>query len=87
MISYSTNYMGPINADWIKTHGEHWAGGRIDIYGSTEDEIGLPIMHVGDWRNFSTWLDEFKTEAPFTLDKILEAYYNDGHDEIRWWKR
>ena len=32
-IRYSTNYMGPINMDWIKEHGSDWAGGRIDLYG------------------------------------------------------
>ena len=31
MITYSTNWMGPINKQFIDEHGPHWAGGRIDI--------------------------------------------------------
>lgn len=30
-ITYSTNWMGPINKKWVDEHGSNWAGGRIDI--------------------------------------------------------
>jgi len=33
MISYSTNWMGPINRDWIAKNGDCWAAGRIDVLG------------------------------------------------------
>ena len=50
MISYSTNWMGPISLDWFRERGltqmvgdledvtEYWCGGRIDIYGLDEVE-------------------------------------------------
>ena len=84
--SYSTNWMGPINYDWVKTHGEHWAGGRIDIF-PDGGEIGLPVMHAEDWNRLTAWLNQYKTAEPVALDDILEAYYNDGYAEIRWWKK
>ena len=31
MITYSINWMGPINKKWLDENGSHWAGGRIDI--------------------------------------------------------
>ena len=83
---YSTNWMGPISLLWTKKHGEHWAAGRIDIRGSHEDEISLPMMLAEDWNRFSKWLDTYATEQPATLDKILEDYYNDGYKEITWWR-
>ena len=82
--------MGPINYDWVKTHGEHWAGGRIDIRGNTAseygDEIALPIMHSDDWQQFSIWLEAYSSKEPQTLDEILKAYYNEGNVAIRWFK-
>ena len=58
-VHYSINYMGPINTDWIKHHGEGWSAGRIDIYGDGlyPDEIGLPPMKSEDWGRFSNWND------------------------------
>ena len=51
--------MGPISMDWIKKHGEHWAGGRIDIYGpwAYPQEYALPIMHREDFVRFGQWLE------------------------------
>ena len=83
---YSTNWMGPINYDWIQKNGEHWAAGRIDVYGGDEpysDEIGLWTMHVEDWNRLSDWLDNFHTADQWNLDQILEEYYK-TNPEIRW---
>lgn len=84
--SYSTNWMGPINHEWVKTNGEHWSAGRIDIF-PDGGEIGLPAMHSEDWNRLSKWLDQYQTAEPVALDTILEAYYNDGYAEIRWFKK
>ena len=83
---YNTNWMGPISLLWTKKNGEHWATGRIDIRGSHEDEISLPMMLAEDWNRLSKWLDTYATEQPETLDKILEDYYNDGYKQITWWR-
>ena len=65
MISYSTNWMGPINQKWTEEHGDCWSAGRIDIRGVPDEswglEYGLPLMHVEDWNDFSGWLDDFET--------------------------
>jgi hypothetical protein len=88
MISYSTNWMGPISLDWIKTHGDHWAGGRIDVYGTGDDypnELALPTMHEDDWQTFSAWLELFETEKMYTLDQLI-VEYEKTHPPIRWHK-
>ena len=112
MISYSTNFMGPISLNWFRERGllmppvtrwsgflkkeitveeikQEYRGGRIDIYGTEDgfpEEIALPVMLGEDWNRFSKWLDSYKTETVKTLDEIIESYYNDGNNEIRWWK-
>jgi len=76
-IHYSTNFMGPINIDWIKEHGSDWAGGRIDMYGgdwSYPEEIGLPIMKSSDYATFSDWLDTVETDDVWTLQQLVEQY-------------
>ena len=112
MISYSTNFMGPISLNWyrerellmppltrwseflkkeisIEEIKQEYRGGRIDIAGTESvfgEDLALPIMHIEDWNRFSHWLDSYKTKTVKTLDEILESYYNDGNNEIRWWK-
>lgn len=90
MITYSTNWMGPINSDWIKEHGDCWAAGRIDIYGVPDEpypiEYSLPVMNSIDWEDFSKWLDDLETEELLSLEGILEKYFVDTGRIIRWWK-
>jgi len=78
--------MGPINSDWIQKNGNHWAGGRIDVYGSEEypDEIGLPIMHVEDYGKFSEWLDSFTSIAMWTLEELVLLFEKQTKIHIRW---
>lgn len=90
MITYSTNWMGPINIKWIEEHGKHWAAGRIDIYGLPNEpyplEYGLPVMHVEDWNSFSYWLDDFATENLWSFDDLIAQYEHDVGAKIRWFK-
>ena len=90
MITYSTNWMGPINSQWIQEHGDGWSGGRIDIYGVPGEhypvEHSLPVMRTEDWNEFSEWLDELETEELLSLEQILEQYFIDKGRIIRWWK-
>jgi len=90
MITYSTNWMGPINAKWIKENGSHWAAGRIDIYGVPDEhypiEYGLPPMHAEDWNGFSEWLDDLETEELLSFESILEKYFVDTGRIIQWFR-
>lgn len=93
MIHYSSNWMGPINREWIKENGEEWATGRIDIFGEgyngddVETEIGLPMMYIQDWKRFTKWLDRFETvERVWTLDEIVKEYET-TNPKITWWKK
>ena len=93
MISYSTNWMGPINEDWIKKYGEGWSAGRMDIRGVPGNEYwngwheySLPPMQTEDWNDFSDWLDDFETEELMSLEDILEEYRQDTGHVIRWCK-
>mgnify|MGYP001117803802 CR=1 FL=1 len=90
MITYSTNWMGPINEDWIAKHGDYWAAGRIDIYGVEGEhyplEYSLPPMHVQDWNALSFFLDRLYTHGtramPYTcIIGLFEAEYG---KQIRW---
>ena len=88
VITYSTNWMGPINKDWIAKHGEHWAAGRIDIYGVPGEhypvEYGLPPMHVEDWNALSDWLDEFESEEQVPYDELIALFEKHYGKQIRW---
>ena len=90
MITYSTNWMGPINTQWIAEHGDCWAAGRIDIYGVPGEhypiEYGLPLMHVRDWADFSEWLDDVETEELLSFDDLIAQYEHDRGTTIRWLK-
>ena len=89
MIHYHTNWMGPINENWIAKHGTGWSAGRIDIRDDTKhgydgwDEYSLPPMRTEDWNNFSDWLDDFETEELWEFDDII-AQYEKTNRKIRW---
>lgn len=87
-INYSTNYMGPVNSDWIKKHGSDWAGGRIDLYGVNSDypeefEISLPFMKTDDYKKFSDWLETLETDDVWTLQQLVEQYQK-TNSKIVW---
>jgi len=89
MVRYSTNWMGPINTEWIKKHGEGWAAGRIDVYGINDqypDELALPPMKNSDWSRFTNWLDDFETEEKWTL-RMLVWEYEKTNPPITWLRR
>lgn len=85
-INYSTNYMGPINMDWIQKNGSDWSGGRIDVYGTDShypDELSLPIMKTSDYATFSDWLDTVETDTMWTLEQLVTEYEK-THTKIVW---
>ena len=85
MVKYNTNWMGPINYDWLEMYGKDWAGGRIDVRGLEEnEELYLPLMKVGDYGRFSEWLYDFQTETLWTLASLVDEYEK-SHSPIIWW--
>ena len=88
MITYSTNWMGPINAKWVEEHGDCWAAGRIDIYGVPGEhypiEYSLPVMHVRDWAEFSEWLDDVETEELLSFDELISRFERTVSKKIQW---
>ena len=90
MISYSTNWMGPINKAWCDEHGDYWSGGRIDIRGVPDEpwglEYGLPIMHTEDWNALSDWLDNLETEKLWSFEDLIGNFQLIHDTKIRWWK-
>ena len=89
---------------WKKTSGktipvieykeflESYSGGRIDIYGLSEEEhwggkseYGLDVMKTEDWNRFSDFLDDLETEELVSLEYLFELYERDN-PPIRWWK-
>ena len=96
MISYSTNFMGPINLQWYRDRGilfvdkctpaVMYAGGRIDVYGVSEDDyydgrtaISLPVMTASSFNAFSAFLKELKTHKLLSYEQLVELYYLAGH--------
>jgi hypothetical protein len=90
MITYSTNWMGPINTKWMEEHGKHWAAGRIDIYGVPDEpypiEYSLPVMGVQDWKSFSDWLDELETETLLSFNELVAQFEQTVGKKIQWLK-
>ena len=88
MIRYSTNWMGPVNTQWIAENGQDWSAGRIDIYGTDNPynlEIALPVMKTKDWILFSDWLRTFETDTVYSLDELVSEYEK-NNDLITWFK-
>jgi hypothetical protein len=97
MWTYRTNWMGPVNLDFIKKNGGGWAGGRIDVYCDDDtdplyedtyrgrDEIGLPIMSGESWRDFTNFLEGFNSLRFMNLEAIIYEYEK-ANKPIEWFK-
>jgi len=81
--------MGPINLDWIKQHGDNWAGGRIDMYGDAlgpyGDEVGVPIMDGESWKLLTKWLDTYVTEDPDY--NVIQTFQDRTGHKITFWQK
>ena len=98
MISYSTNWMGPINMQWFEERGllkegsveptTYYSAGRIDIYGVPGEhyplEYGLAPMHGQDWNALSNWLDNFETDELMSYGDLIESFQLWYGKSIRW---
>jgi len=99
MITYSTNFMGPISMDWyrernlVDEQGEiitNYAGGRIDIYGVPGEkypiEYGLPLMHGEDFNALSDFLDRLTGEQLIPYESLIMLFEAEYGKKIRWYK-
>ena len=98
MITYSTNWMGPISLDWYRKRGlleegsveptTYYSGGRIDIRGVPDEpwgiEYSLPIMHGEDWNALSDYLEELTTEELMPYNTLIEQFETHYGKKIRW---
>ena len=98
MITYSTNWMGPISLKWYRERGllkegsveptTYYSGGRIDIRGVPDEpwglEYGVDPMHGEDWNHFSDWLDDFVTEELVPYNTLIEQFETHYEKKIRW---
>lgn len=99
-VTYSTNWMGPINKSWYEERnlvqdGEittHYSAGRIDIRDDSKegydgwDEYGLVPMHGEDWNALSDWLETLDTDRVLHYTELLERFEEYYGKKIRWWK-
>jgi len=76
MITYSTNWMGPVRKDFYDNYGPNWACGRIDMRGESlgpyGDEVGVPIIDGESWKLLTEWLRTYRTESPDY--KVIEMF-------------
>lgn len=99
MVSYSTNWMGPISMGWYDRNGiprkedgqpvTYYCAGRIDVYGTGamfNEELSLPPMEAESWNLFSRWLEDFESEEMMTLDELEQEYVAQTGDVIKWFE-
>lgn len=85
--NYSTNFMGPINQEWIQENGDYWSAGRIDVHRGDEDyEWSLPLMHTEDYTGFSEWIYSLTTEYLWSLEEITSLFEWETNTKIRWFE-
>jgi hypothetical protein len=100
MITYSTNWMGPINLHWYGERGLlesdgvtptiRYSAGRIDIRDDSKegyegwDEYSVSPMHGEDWNALSDFLWDFSSEELVPYDKLIEKFEENYGKKIRW---
>jgi hypothetical protein len=100
MITYSTNWMGPINLHWYKERGLleddgvtptiQYSAGRIDIRDDTKqgydgwDEYSVAPMHGEDWNALSDYLWDLTTEELLSYNTLIEQFETHYGKRIRW---
>ena len=95
MISYSTNWMGPVSTKWYEDRnipeGIDYSGGRIDIYGLDEEEhwggkseYDVRPMRTEDWNDFGDWLDHINCKFLVKLDTLIHLFEITHKRKIRW---
>lgn len=93
--------MGPISLQWYRDRGipfvdkctpaTMYAGGRIDVYGVSDDDyydgktaIGLPVMTASSFNSFSAFLKDFSSSSLLTYDQLITLYHAEGNPKIEY---
>lgn len=88
--------MGPTSLQWYRDRGidpklQQYAGGRIDVYGVSEDDyyagrtaIGLPVMKAECFNSLSAFLRDFTSSEMLRYDDLITIYYAAGNPEIEY---
>jgi len=100
MITYSTNWMGPVNIHWYAerelleedgvTPKITYSAGRIDIRDDSKygydgwHEYGVAPMHGEDWNALSDYLWDLTTEELLPYDTLIEQFETHYGKKIRW---
>jgi hypothetical protein len=100
MITYSTNWMGPINLHWYGERGlleadgvtptVQYSAGRIDIRDDTKEgydgwhEYGIDPMHGEDWNALGDYLWDLTTEELLSYNTLIEQFETHYGKKIRW---
>ena len=100
MISYSTNWMGPISLHWYEERGLleedgvtptiRYSAGRIDIRDDSKsgydgwDEYSVAPMHGEDWNALSDYLWDLTTEELLSYNDLIEQFETHYGKKIRW---
>jgi len=95
MITYSTNWMGPISLRWYEERGLSntaitYSAGRIDIRDDSKsgydgwDEYSLPPMRTEDWNALSDYLWDLTTEELLSYNELILQFETHYGKKIRW---
>ena len=100
MITYSTNWMGPVSLRWYEERGLleadgvtptiRYSAGRIDIRDDSKEgydgwhEYSVAPMHGEDWNDFGDWLEGFQTHELWEFDNLVAHYEAASGKKIRW---
>ena len=100
MITYSTNWMGPINLHWYEERGlleadgvtpiVQYCAGRIDIRDDTKQgyagwyEYSVSPMHGEDWNALSDYLWDLTTPELVPYNTLIEQFEAHYGKRIRW---
>ena len=100
MITYSTNWMGPVNLRWYEERGLleadgvtpkiTYSAGRIDIRDSSKHgydgwyEYSVAPMHGEDWNALGDYLWDLTTEELLSYNTLIEQFETHYGKRIRW---
>jgi len=100
VITYSTNWMGPVNLHWYEERGLleadgvtptiQYSAGRIDIRDDSKPgydgwhEYGVAPMHGEDWNALSDYLWDLTTEELVPYNTLIEQFETHYGKRIRW---
>ena len=100
MVTYSTNWMGPISLHWYEERGLleedgvtltiRYSAGRIDIRDDSKpgydgwNEYSAAPMHGEDWNALSDYLWDLTTEELLSYNELIEQFETHYGKKIRW---